>query len=138
MSKRHRTALIKYGCCAAFTAVLVAVYFLLRQDLDTASLTDWYRMLCDAFSIPGILLLCVGALVAVANEGALDGLSYVVSYAARRLIPGKFGPVERYYDYVQRKRANKTRGYGFLLISGAVVMAVALVFMALFYWNYSG
>ena len=35
-----------------------------------------------------------------------------------------------------RKRENKVRGYGFLLISGCITMLIAIVFYILFYVEY--
>ena len=135
MSNAAKTRILKYGICAVFTVVLAWLYIALR-DFEGAVLVEKYRMLCDAFTVPGVLLLCVGGLVWASNLGALDGLSYVVSVAVKALIPGKRKEIEKYGDYVLRKREKPPVGCGFLLISGAVVMAIAMVFLALFYSLY--
>jgi hypothetical protein len=59
-----------------------------------------------------------------------------MSYAVKALIPGKRGDIERYGDYVERKRANRATGYGFLIITGLVFMGFAAIFMILFYCVY--
>ena len=129
MSKRAKTLLTKYGCCAAFVAALAYVYIAAR-DFDGAALWEKLVMLCDAFTIPGMLLILAGAMVWVANMGALDGLSYAVAWAFRSLIPGgRASRDETYADYVERKRENKVRGYGFLFIAGGITMAVAIAFL---------
>lgn len=131
-----RLGLIKYGGCAVFTALMAAAYIGLR-DFEEAALVDQYLMLCDAFTIPGMLLIMVGCLIWASNLGALNGLSYVVRIAVFSLIPGKrLERDEAYGDYVARKREKKLKGYGFLFISGLIVMAVAMVFMMLFYSLY--
>lgn len=136
MSTTAKTRLVKYGICAAFTGLMVWLYLWLRETPTT--LAEQMRQLCDGFTLPAVILLCVGGLVWASNEGALDGIGYVLSFTIKSLTPGKRSTIEKYADYVARKREKRGGGYGFLLISGAVVMAVALVFLGLFYWFYQG
>ena len=132
MSKRVKLLLAKYGGSAALVALMAWLYINLR-DFDGAKLVDQYRMLSDAFTVPGILLLMFGCLIWISNLGALDGLAYAVSFAIRSLIPGARYKDEKYGDYVERHREKRLKGYGFLFISGGVTMVVAIVFMILFY-----
>ncbi len=136
MSDRLKVNLVKYGCCAIFVAVAAGLYIAPRDFVGSA-LVDQFLILCDAFTIPGILLLMVGFLVWVSNEGALDGVTYAVRFAVFSLIPGRrLERDEKYSEYVERRRGKKVRGYGFLFVSGAVTLAISLVFMALFYALY--
>lgn len=132
MSKRLKVNLLKYGISALVCGGMAWLYVYLR-DFSAESTMEQYRILCDAFTIPGLTALMVALLLTLSNEGALDGLGYVASIAVKSLTPGGRKKHEKYYDYVQRKHANKLTGYGFLYIVGAVCMAVAMVFMALFY-----
>ena len=133
MSNAWKTRLIKYGGSAAFVAALAYVY-LSSREWDGISLMDRYRFLCDALTIPGVLLLMFGCLIWCANMGALDAISYAVGTCIRSLIPGaRLGIDEKYADYVERKKQNRVHGYGFLFIAGGVTMAVAMVFFALYY-----
>ncbi len=127
--------LLKHGITLGVCLALVAVYTLTR-DFETLSLVAKYRVLCDAFTIPGILCLCVGALLWVSNDGFFYGLGYCLEIAWKALIPGLRRKAERYYDYVTRKREKKVTGYGFLFAWGGVCMALAIVFMILFYNRY--
>lgn len=132
MSNRVKTNMIKYGTCTVVTVLLMLAY-LLPRDFRGAALQDQYRMLCDAFFIPGILLILAGALVWVAGEGAFHGISYCLRIAAYALIPGKRKDAyEKYGDYVERKSRNKVSGYGFLFYYGMAVMALSLVFLLLY------
>lgn len=135
MSKRLKVVLAKYGGCTAFVALMVWLYISLR-DVSKATLLDWYRMLSDAFTVPGMLLLMAGCLVWISNLGALDGLAYAVSFAFRSLIPGGRYKDEKYADYVERHREKRIKGYGFLFVAGGVTMALAIVFLLLFYSLY--
>ena len=133
MSSGVKTGLIKYGCCALFVGLICWVYLSLR-DVSNLTQQDVLRMIADCLTISGVLLLMAGCMVWVSNEGALDGLGYVVSFAMRSLIPGKrVDRDERYADYVERRREKRIKGYGFLFISGGVVTGLALIFTALFY-----
>ncbi len=132
-----KVALIKYGGCAAFVALLACIY-IFNRDFAQLELVDKYLVLCDAFTVPGVLLLMIGCLVWASTQGALDGLGYAVNQAIAALIPGKrLGADERYGDYLERKRNNRAKGYGFLFYSGLITMAVALIFMGLYYSLYS-
>ncbi len=135
MSKSAKIRLVKYGCCAAFTLLMGYIFISLR-DFGGASLMDKYRMLCDAFTVPGVLLVMVGCMVWLSNEGALDAITYSVSYAFKALIPGKRDMPKKYSDYVMEKRKKNVKGYGFLFISGAVDMLISGVFLILFYSLY--
>ena len=133
MSKEAKTRLIKYVSAFAFVAVKAYIY-IVNRDFSGASLVTKFWILCDALTIPGILLIMAAALVWASNLGALDGLGYALSSLKSMLIPGAGAKMtERYAEYVERKQSNRVRGYGFLLISGGITMAVALVFMALFF-----
>lgn len=132
MSEERKAKLLKYGICIAACTALSLFYIFVR-DFPQQELAQKYRILCDAFTVPGLLALLVGGLLAVVNEGALDGIGYACGTAFKALLPGGRLRTEKYYDYVQRKRAKRIKGYGFLFVVGGIWMAVALVFMVLFY-----
>ncbi len=135
MSKRARIKLIKYGSCAAFVALMAWLYISLRE-FEAEPRVEQYRILSDAFTIPGILLLMAGCLFWISGLGALDGFLYAGMYAIRALIPWGRHKSEKYADYVERRRERKVKGYGFLFIAGGVTMLISIVFMVLFYQLY--
>lgn len=127
--------LLKHGITVAVCLALGAAYCLTR-DFESLALVAKYRLLCDAFTIPGVLCLCIGALIWVSNDGFFYGLGYCLQIAWKALIPGGRRKTEKYYDYVARKKEKKITGYGFLFFWGGVCMAIAIVFMILFYGLY--
>ena len=135
MSKRLRNGLLKYGI-TALVCVGFALIYCSTRNFSQMETVERYRILCDAFTIPGLLALCVGVLLWVSNDGLFYGLGYCLEVAWRGLIPGARHKMERYYDYVERKRGKKVTGFGFLFVCGGVCMAIALIFMALFYQLY--
>lgn len=136
--KNRRKSLIKYGITTIIGAIMVYATISLHGYSLAVTLADKYRILADAFTIPGVVIMLCGVLVAVSNEGAFEGISYAMSYAMKMLIPGMgANRHEKYGDYVERKREKGgVKGYGFLFIVGGVFMIIALVFIALFYSVY--
>ena len=131
--------LLKYGI-TTLLATLACIGILSSREFS--SVTDTvtrYNDLCDAFSVPGTLLILFGILIAVSNEGAFYALTWLVQYAGKTLIPGQHRMRENYGDYVLRKRGKgKTGGYGFLFVVGGIFLAIGLAFMGLFYSVYVG
>ena len=128
--------LLKYGITVPLALGLAFFYIYVRVDFanpEATPLLEWYRIVCDGFTIPGLILLMLGCLMSLSNIGSMDGLGYVVSIAVKMLLPGGGLKMERYKEYLDRRRANRVRGYGFLYIVGAGCMAVALIFLVLFY-----
>ena len=133
MNKQASSLLKKY--LSAFLIGAVCVYaYAASREAGTLSGAALYRVLADAFTIPGLLMVCFGLLLVFSNEGALDGVGFGVSHMIAMLIPGKAaGKRETYLEYVERKRANRAKGFGFILITGAVYLAAAGVFILLYY-----
>lgn len=134
MSTVWKERLIKYGLAIVF---LVAVlYYHVSSCGGLAKLTpaERYLVLCDGLSIPAMIEIMIGCLFALLKSGILDGLFYAFSSVSGR-IRSKKEPKkpETYAEYVKRKRENRTQGYGFLFITGAAAIGVALIFMYLYY-----
>ena len=136
MSRSLKANLIKYGIATTLGGLLAYFYVSVR-DFGAQPLMEQYRILCDAFTIPGMLFVLFALLLTVSNEGALDGVGYCVKQALRMLAPKGLGG-EKYDEYLERRRKNRVKGYGFLYVVGGAFMAVAGVFMALFYSLYNG
>ena len=113
------------GICAAFAALYCAL-----RSFPQMPLPEKYRTLCDAFTVPGILCLCLGALLWAGKHGAFSGIGYCLRVAGNALLPGH-RKQETYYDYVHRRR-NRPTG-GFLLAIGAACITVAVTFLAVYY-----
>lgn len=132
MNRQRKIKLIQYGICGSVCLLLAAVY-LISNDFLSLGTKDLLRILCDAFTIPGLLCVFAGLLVWGSNEGAFDGVGYVLSYAFHALIPGNIHPRESYRDYLERKRGKRVAGYGFLFVCGGICILLALLFLILFH-----
>ena len=136
MSKTLRKNLTKYGISFGISLALAYLYVALRIDWQNVQPVELYLTLCDAFTVPGLLMLMSGLLMTVSNTGALDGLGYVAVNGLKMLIPGGGMKAETFKEYLERRRANRIHGYGFLYVTALVCLAVAAVFMILFYSVY--
>ena len=137
MKKAAKGTILKYGI-STFIAVFLIWLYLSERDLAGATVLEKYRMLCDAFFIPGILFLMVGGLVWASTKGAMDGISFLVQNLFRSLIPGaRAHTTQKYYDYLQerKEKRKKASSYRFLFVVGGICMALSLVFLFLFYWT---
>lgn len=133
MSKERRNVLIRYGI-TTFVGALAVCVRVFSDEFAQSDQVNRYRILCDAFTVPGLLFILFGGLVWASNEGAFDGIRYALTRAIKMLVPFMGGKRESYGDYLERRQEKgKTKGYSFLFVVGAVFMAVALIFLALFY-----
>lgn len=127
--------LIKYGTSFLLGGGLFCFY-LFSQKFPSSEANENYRMLADAATIPGLLFTMFGALFWTASMGAMDGLTYGLRAAFRALVPGARGEkYETYAEHVEKRREKyaKSKGYGFLLVTGIVFLVIAVIFIALFY-----
>ena len=102
---------------------------------DILAQTEWktiFHILTDAFFVPAILTLGIGALVFTTNEGAFDAITFGLKsfwgMFSKKLKPRQ----ETYYDY-RMARQEKKLPFGFLLICGAIFFAVSMVMLYLYY-----
>lgn len=132
---RLKANLLKYGIGACVCGTMVWFY-ISQRDFANQSLMEQYRILCDAFTIPGLVAIMLGFLLAISNDGLFLGLTYSLNMAIRALIPGGRWRIQKYADYVAERKGKKVTGFGFLFVLGGICMAAALVFMILFYRLY--
>ena len=130
-------AILKKYSIALIIGISMCLLVLSGNDFSTQSLVDKYRILTDAFSIPGIVFIMVGALVFVSTEGFFDMLSYGLGKFASSLIPFNRKKDESFFDYKTRKNEERFSGYSFLFYVGIFFLVIAGVFMILFFSVYN-
>lgn len=137
MSKERRAVIGKYAITGGIGIAFVAFY-LSNNDLSMASRQDQYRILCDAFTLPGLFMLLLGAMIVMNNLGALDLLAYGMRYVVHLIVPSWDFSKQSYYDYVEERRNKRVKGFGFLFVVGGILFGIGLIFLALFYHVYLG
>lgn len=93
-------------------------------------------MLCDGFFVTGVLVFGMGALKAFRNKGTFDVLSYGVSSLLYTAIPmldrrPEEQRTEGFYDYTQRKQAER-KPAGDILIAGGVYLVLAAIMLVIY------
>ena len=133
MRNKRVVKVIKYAAAVAF-GLLVAGIYLFSNDFFGQDLRNMYRLLSDAFMLPGFLMVCAGLMIWLSNEGAWHGVAFVLSRAVKFLVPfGRGTKDENYGEYVARQSEKQINGYSFLLVTGVVFLACSALFLILFH-----
>ena len=110
-------------------AVLTVLVAWLRGVFSETDKKELLGLLCDAFSVPGILAVCFGLLIVASNGGAFDMLAYGVRSIFRLL---KRDPVDRkyggFYEY-RKSRQEKKRSFWYLVIVGGVFLLIGVALL---------
>ena len=114
------------GACFVFAVISLREYSAEMADAER------YKILSDAFTIPGVVFILIGALVWVSTDGFFDMFSFAIGKAVRTLIPFSKRSDETFYDYKVRKSEDRFTGYSFLFFVGIAFLAVAIVFLVLY------
>lgn len=139
MEQNKKSALIQYGVLTVIAlglSILIAGYEISQYG---ASAENWIRFLCDGFFVSGILLLCFGAMMWIAQAGGFHAMSYLFYTVGYMFTANKnrFTKRKNYYEYKVEKEAKETGKDKWLqrriLIAGAVSFAISIVFLVLFY-----
>lgn len=87
------------------------------------------RDICDAFAIPGFLLLAFGVLIFISNDGGFSMLSYGV----KRIfyVFKKDAKLDDFYEY-KKKRVENPSPFKHLLIVGGIFFLIGMIFLIIF------
>ena len=126
--------LLKYSITLVSAGLMTLILLWLRDYGAAESLQDKYKILADAFSIPGMLLVLFTGLLWVSSEGVFDGLGYAFSRVGSLFVPFHKKSMEHktYYDYKMEKKDKRAQGYSFLFFVGLLFIAISVVFILLF------
>lgn len=126
-----RTGTWKRYVITALIGLVAALLLLLSRGSFAKEIqTERFKDISDAFFVPGVLLVCMGALVFVAENGIFDMLKFgamkVISMMRSEKSRSEYP--KTYYDYLQQQAEKARKGYGFLLICGAAFLLLAVFF----------
>ena len=131
LNKKAKRYVITSIIAFAITVILLVVSGFFSVEL---SYREKIKVLADAFTVPGIMLVAFGALTYVSTEGIFDGVSYAGRLAFRALVPGmRNNPVEKYGDYKLAKNEKRAKGYSYLFFIGLAFAFIGVIFTALFF-----
>ena len=126
--------LLKYLIAMAVAAVIVVLMLWGRGYFGETVWKTQCRLLCDAFTLAGALFLLLCALVWVSSKGAFLGIGYAVGRFVHTLLPFLPKSRETYAEYRARKLGRSGgQSYAFLLVTGLVYFAVAIILLIVYY-----
>ncbi len=138
--KERKAKLIRYLIGTAVCLIIggsLAVFIANNYGFKTtADRAEKYRILCDAFTVPGVLLSLGAALIAIYNTGLFTGLTYGLRGLKDMFLPFLQQKYVPYREYRKQKMEKKVTGYSFILFAGLAFMAVAVYFLIRFYAVY--
>lgn len=133
-NKRRLSVLIKYLISLVVGALFVVMVLFIENYFSATETIERYKILSDAFTFAGVLLILFAALVFISSKGGFDGIGYSLSRLVKMLIPFANRSDETYAQYKERKRAKGiTKGYSCVFFSGLAYFAVSIVFLILYY-----
>ena len=115
---------------AGFFGAFVVAYS--QGIFNATTAVEIFHILSDSFFVPSVLIMGMGGLVFVSNEGAFDGLTFALTSFADVFRKQKKNKYTTYYDYKQSK-GNRDRSFGFLLITGAGFFLVSGIMLLLYH-----
>ena len=132
---KARQILIPLGVGLAF-----ALGVLLTDGFPGIGTEEFWKKLCDAFTVPGILLTGAGLLAEVSARGAFDGIGFPVRKAFGQILPQEKREAmpKTYFDYVAARQGKAKNRSGATLRIGLVFLAGAGICLAVYLLRYSG
>ena len=124
----------KYLITAAVGLLMVGAIVWSKDLFAQTEPVTVFHILCDAFFASGIVIFAAGVLVFSSNEGTFDIFVYGVSSFVDMFPKKRMKKYNTFFDY-RESREDLKLPFGFLLLTGAVFIAVSLV-MLYFYHLY--
>ena len=119
-----RSVLITAGIGLAMGLAVFAARGGFRAETDEVLLLA----LCDAFTVPGLILTGLGLLSIVSGQGAFDGINFTARKAFSQVLGEKRREAmpRTYYDYVTARRKKQAKRPKTTLYTGLAFLACAI------------
>ncbi len=129
-----RSALRPLIAALSGAAVCAAVLFG-KGILSAENARETVRILSDAFTVPGLLLLLCGLFVWILRQGTFSGMGYAFRkiYLALRSEKYREEHKESYSEYRERRLSRK-RPFLFLIITGAAFLVPGIAFAIAYFF----
>ena len=114
--------------------VLGAVVFTAQGGFSAGDAETFWRAVCDAMTVPGLLLACAGLLSFVSEQGTFDGFNFSVRKAFGQVLreERRNAMPRTFYDYVTLKQEKRRKKPRTVLYTGLVFLALAAAALAVY------
>jgi len=135
-----KKVIISFTIALVISFVLAGLVFWYQKADNGASVQDTYKMLCNAFFVPGVLFVGYGLLLLIAIQGNFIGFQYMMKQVGQFFIMPFVRNVKRfkYAEFKLEKEAEEaekskepTRWNA--LIVGIIDLLISLIFLVLYY-----
>ena len=123
--KNLKNGRLLYCAPLIFGVVLFILVTAINGYTRDIEASEKYRILCDAFSVPGMLLIMISALLYLSERGAFDAIAYGLKRLLYAVIP--IGAVGDFYEYKRGKRKSETAVY--TLVTGTLFMIPGVILL---------
>lgn len=132
LPKNPLWAVLRYIISFAIGLAIFLGYIFGMNVTGQETQSAMYKILADGATISGVVLMGIGLLVLIANNGMFNFLNYVVQRLLSKFIHTMKAGTQAYGDFVA-ERGDKKFPYLFLIIPGAVFLLLTAVFTIAFY-----
>jgi hypothetical protein len=124
---------LKYLITALVGLIFAGTYCITNGLVTETDPVKVFKILSDAFTVPGMLLVCIGCFQFCVSHGAFYGIQYVVHslLVNHNWSRTKFKDKETYAEYVEAKKAKAgdNAGTPYLFFVGLLFILISVVFV---------
>lgn len=125
--------ILRYSITFGIGLIAAFLIMISKSIFSQESSRDVFRILTDAFFVPGVVICGYGLLVMASNGGTFDMLTYGIkrffSLFQRDINKVKH---KTFYEYRMAKQENKNP-FWYLVIVGLVLIGISMIFLILYY-----
>lgn len=117
----------------SFGIALFIITLFVKDIFAAKNAKEVFKFLCDAATMPTVLLFCLWGLTFSANKGTFDGLAFSMRSLFGALIPGyalKKGT--NFGDYKIEKEKNRKPVANTFLITSSVFFVLMILFLVIY------
>ncbi len=129
----RKSIIIQYSVTTGIAAIISLLFLWIQDFFTPITVVEKIRLLADAFTIPGVVMIMIAALIWAGKDGFYDGLGYSMSRVKEMFVPAIRKRHETFYDYKERQRAKPKRSVAFLLFVGLGYVLLAIIFFIIYY-----
>ena len=123
----------RYSITFLVGCIMALLISLPRGGYSEPNLQIQMQIWSDSCFVSGVVLSCIGLIVVASNGGLFDMLGYSVILLVNVFLSSKVKrKYKTFYDYRESKKEKK-RSFAYILIVGVFFIAVAGVFLILYY-----
>ena len=133
MKQENKALLTKYIICFGIASLITFIVFWIK-GFFTDSLAVNLQVLSDGFSVSGLLVTLLAAMMYISSEGALIGIGFVLRNVVQAFVPMGRKKHEFYAQYRERKLSEmKKSSNSCMLVTGLIFLFIGIIFTVIWY-----